>query len=206
MPVNEWYYAINNEQKGPVNEAELKEMLAGNQIPTATLVWQEGMENWTPASSVQAFTFRPPPAAAAPKSAAPPIAAARPAPSPTPAAAPAAAPSGSGEVDSADVDKNKVFAILAYLGILFIVPLLVAKDSPFAKYHANQGLTLFLAWIVLSVASTVLWFIPVIGYMLGMAFWLGDIALLVLMVMGIINAAKGVMEPLPVIGQYTFLK
>ena len=38
--------------------------------------------------------------------------------------------------DSRDVEDNKVMAILAYIWILFLVPLLAAKNSRFARYHA----------------------------------------------------------------------
>ena len=51
------------------------------------------------------------------------------------------------EFDAADIEKNKLMAVLAY--IIFLIPLLAAKDSPFAKYHTNQGLVLFLAAIIL---------------------------------------------------------
>ena len=98
----------------------------------------------------------------------------------------------------ADVEKNKIFAILAYLGILFLVPLLAAKESPFAMYHANQGLILFLFAIALGVVGA----IPVIG----LISLLGWIPHLIFMVMGIINAANGRMKPLPLIGGITILK
>ncbi|MES2461441.1 MAG: hypothetical protein V4671_12735 [Armatimonadota bacterium] len=95
----------------------------------------------------------------------------------------------------ADVEKNKVFAILAYLGILFLVPMLAAKESPFAMYHANQGLVLFLFAIALGVITM----IPVVGI-------IGWVAHIVLMILGIINAANGQMKPLPLIGGITLLK
>ena len=41
-----------------------------------------------------------------------------------------------------DAQQNKVMGILAYLSWLVIVPLLAAKESPFARYHTNQGLVL----------------------------------------------------------------
>ncbi len=43
-----WYYVANNEQKGPVDQSELEHLAATEQIPTDTLVWTEGMDNWTP--------------------------------------------------------------------------------------------------------------------------------------------------------------
>ena len=50
----------------------------------------------------------------------------------------APAPSGS----SKDVEENKAMAAIGYLGILFLIPLLANKDSPFAQYHAKQGMVL----------------------------------------------------------------
>lgn len=44
------------------------------------------------------------------------------------------------QFDKADVEQNKVMAILAYFGILVLIPILAAKDSKFARFHANQGL------------------------------------------------------------------
>ena len=52
--MSDWYYAANNEQKGPVNESELKANLATSKLPADTLVWKEGMDNWTPANQVAA--------------------------------------------------------------------------------------------------------------------------------------------------------
>ncbi len=56
--MSDWYYAAENEQKGPINESELKASLASNKIPGETLVWTDGMDNWTPANQVAALSFR----------------------------------------------------------------------------------------------------------------------------------------------------
>lgn len=53
---------------------------------------------------------------------------------------------------SCDVESNKVMAVLSYLGILVLIPLLGAKNSPFARFHTNQGLILCIATILYSVA------------------------------------------------------
>ena len=55
---------------------------------------------------------------------------------------------------SYDVESNKAMAVLSYLGILVLVPLLGAKNSPFARFHTNQGLILCIATILYSVAMT----------------------------------------------------
>lgn len=96
----------------------------------------------------------------------------------------------------ADVEKNKIFAILSYIGILFVVPLLAAKDSPFAMYHANQGLILFLLSIALGVATSIVWVLAIVAWAVPLVF----------MILGIINAANGQMKPLPLIGGISILK
>src|ERR1700754_1359030 len=65
--------------------------------------------------------------------------------------------------DPADVEKNKVFALLSYLGILWLVPLLAAKESPFCKFHCNQGIVLSIATFVIYFGVMILNFIPYVG-------------------------------------------
>lgn len=43
-----WYYTINNQQIGPVDEAEIKKLVAAGTITHGTLVWTNGMPNWQP--------------------------------------------------------------------------------------------------------------------------------------------------------------
>lgn len=223
--MSQWYYAQENQQHGPLNEAELKEFLAVGKLPPTVLVWKDGMANWAMANSLPEFQFRPPPVPSAPKPMAliapPPTTAAPFKPfvqteaSAPAAAAPAAAatpatpaePAVEAELDPEDVNKNKPMAILAYLGLLFIVPLLVAKESPFAKYHTNQGLILFIAGFILMIACTivaaVISALPFIG-VVATIFWPAGYAVwLVFAVIGILNAAKGEKKPLPYIGHYT---
>ena len=68
------------------------------------------------------------------------------------------------EFDSKDIADNKVMAVLAYIGILFLIPLLAAPNSRFARFHTNQGLVLFLAEVVLGTAGGVLGLIPFVGW------------------------------------------
>lgn len=103
------------------------------------------------------------------------------------------------EIDPSDIERNKVMAILAY--ILFFIPLLAAKDSKFAVYHANQGLILFLAAFIINVVGTV---IPLVGWLVVIP--LGNLAVLIWAILGIIKAAGGKVAPLPLIGKYSLLK
>jgi uncharacterized membrane protein len=102
------------------------------------------------------------------------------------------------ENNSKNVDNSRAMAILSYIGILVIIPILVAKDSKFVMYHANQGLILLIAWIILTAVNI----IPILGQII---WFLGSIVLLVFMVMGILNAAKEKQKPLPIIGGFKLL-
>lgn len=92
--------------------------------------------------------------------------------------------------------KNTGMAIVAY--IIFFVPLLTeAKKDPFVKFHVKQGLVLF-------IAAVALWFVaqylPIIGSLLSP---LINIAVLVFVIIGIINAVNGQEKKLPLIGQFS---
>ncbi len=92
------------------------------------------------------------------------------------------------ETSSRDVEENKIFAVLSYLGILVVVPLLAKKDSKFAMFHAKQGLVLLIAWVIAWLLSFVF-----IGFIL-------DIILIVFSIWGIVNAATGKWTKLPLVG------
>lgn len=105
---------------------------------------------------------------------------------------------------------DKVYGILAYIGILVLVPLLAGKTQ-FARFHANQGLVLFIADIILGVligiTTGVLSLLGVVGLVLGsIVSGILGLCIFVMVIMGIINAANGEMKPLPVIGGIKLIK
>lgn len=98
----------------------------------------------------------------------------------------------------ADTNNNKVMAILCYIGILWLVPLFTEhKNDPFVKFHINQGIILTIFAIVAEILAWIIGFIPVLGGLFSWAVW---IAIVVLFVIGIINAVNMEEKPLPVIG------
>ena len=80
-----------------------------------------------------------------------------------------------------DIENNTVMAVLAY--IIFLIPLLAAKDSPYAKYHTNQGIVLFLTAVIINIIGSI---IPIIGWFLVLT--IGNAFVLILAIMGIINS------------------
>ena len=111
-----------------------------------------------------------------------------------------------------DAQQNKVMGILAYLSWLVIVPWIAAKESPFARYHTNQGLVLAIVEIAWWILSAILTAIATAAYSLGflavigVISWILGIVSLVFSILGIVNAAKGEMKPLPIIGGIKILK
>lgn len=111
------------------------------------------------------------------------------------------------QFDPQDISANKGMSVLAYIGILFLIPLLACPNSKFARFHTNQGLVLFLLGIAVSIVTAIIGVIPFVGWVLGPIIgFAGSIFELVLMIMGIINAAQGQAKELPVIGKITLLK
>ena len=46
------------------------------------------------------------------------------------------------QFSSEDIRQNKGFAVLSYIGLLVLIPIFGASRSPFARFHANQGVVL----------------------------------------------------------------
>lgn len=119
-------------------------------------------------------------------------------------------PDSTSEYNAEDIAKNKIISLFSYIWILFLVPMFAAKDSKFARFHANQGLVLFIietaAVILHKVCAVVFGPIFLLGTLLSILFWLVDILTLALAIIGIINAVQGKAKQLPVIGKITILK
>ena len=47
-----WYYAENNERRGPIDDAAFQGLVANGTVRPDTLVWQEGMADWKPYGQV----------------------------------------------------------------------------------------------------------------------------------------------------------
>ena len=58
MP-DDWYYAQNNERRGPVSFARLKAMAADGWLGRDDLVWRQGMADWVPAHDAEGLFTNP---------------------------------------------------------------------------------------------------------------------------------------------------
>ena len=101
-----------------------------------------------------------------------------------------------------EIEEAKVLSILGYLGILFLVPMLAMPNNRFARFHANQGLVLFITWFACSIAQFALGYVPIIKWFTWIL-WLGPF---VLMIIGMVNAGGGKAKALPLIGNFQLVR
>lgn len=111
-----------------------------------------------------------------------------------------------------EVKQNKAMGVLAYLGILVLVPILSGdKTSKYIAHHVNQGLILYvigsiiglingtwlyeIAFLPYVAASIITWALNVVAF-----------ACFILQIMGIVSACKGTRKKLPLIGEINLIK
>lgn len=111
-----------------------------------------------------------------------------------------------------DVNQNKIYGIFAYLGILVLIPIFAAKDSLYARFHANQGLILLIFNILMTAARRILTFVLKVATFGLMNHAINAVMVtatslitLAFIIIGIVNACSGEAKRLPVIGGFTLL-
>lgn len=126
-------------------------------------------------------------------------------------------PDTTAEYDPKDIADNKLLALLSYIGILVLIPMFVAPNSKFTRYHVRQGFTLFLADVGVAIINYLLGLIKVTRYIWGIPYqttpgiigfisWILGIPLFCLSIIGIINAYQGKAMELPFIGKIQIIK
>ena len=90
------------------------------------------------------------------------------------------------EFEQKDFEENKNIGILSYMAILFLIPLLARRKSPYCQFHAKQGMVLCPGWFLI--------WIPIFGPLLG-------IILFIFSVVGIVYALDRKKQELPIVGE-----
>ncbi len=114
------------------------------------------------------------------------------------------------EYDKKEIENGKVMAILAYLGILCLIPYFAEKDNKYVRFHAVQGLNLCLFSVIYGFAfgilSLVLAFIPIIGWILILLLSLISYGFVALAIWGIVYAFQDKAKEIPVVNKYQLIK
>lgn len=108
--------------------------------------------------------------------------------------------------DQEDVSKNKTTAILmTVFPILFFLPLVSdgMKSSAFLKFIANQSLIYMICGAASGVAGSILSLIPILGAILAAVL---SLAIFVLYILNIVNAAQANGNKLPFVGDISIIK
>lgn len=92
------------------------------------------------------------------------------------------------------IQDGKIFAVIGYLGILCLVPLLLKKNNKFALFHGKQGLVLFIG----EVGASIITIIPILGQII----WILAVMVFgILSLVGIVQSLMGNYWRMPVIGE-----
>ena len=98
---------------------------------------------------------------------------------------------------------DTLMGVLSYLGILALIPYFSKGLSSFARFHALQGMNLFLLEIIAGVAISILSYVPVLG---GIVSWVVSLGSLAFTIIGIVNVANKETKELPIIGGVRIIK
>lgn len=98
-----------------------------------------------------------------------------------------------------DKEDNKLMAALSYVSILSLFPYLLVKDSSWVKYHAIQGINLF----IIELICLGIKMIPLLGGLISSI--VGAICF-GLSIIGIINVCNEEAKELPIIKNIQFIK
>ena len=120
-------------------------------------------------------------------------------------------PNGYNTTSGSLKDNDKALGIISYIGFLSLVSYFVApKTSTYARFHAVQGLNLFIFECILGVSRAILsggfFWSWTIKSVISAAAALTGVGLLALAIMGIVYASKGEMTELPVVGSWKIVK
>ena len=88
-------------------------------------------------------------------------------------------------------DQSKLVAILSYITLIgWVIALILnmQKKTELGSFHIRQALLIMIAGIIL-------WWIPVVG-------WLLNIVVFIFWIMGLVYAIQGQKKEVPVIGKY----
>ena len=114
-----------------------------------------------------------------------------------------------GQFDPADIEKNKVISGLAYF--IFFLPLIVCPDSKFGRFHANQGLLVWILAVCGGIANAILtaiflaisWRLAFLVTIITLIIW---IVFTVIVIIGLVNGFLGKAKDLPIFGKIRIIK
>lgn len=102
--------------------------------------------------------------------------------------------------NQASQSQVNIMALISYIGILCLIPILTKTQDEFVKFHAKQGLVLLVGELAIMILS----WIPFFVFLLPI-WWLINLGWLVLSILGIVNVVKNEKKELPLVGKFAAL-
>ncbi|MFA6421792.1 MAG: hypothetical protein WCV92_00070 [Candidatus Buchananbacteria bacterium] len=81
--------------------------------------------------------------------------------------------------------EERIWGAASYLWVLSLVVLAARKDDEYVRFHANQGVFLF-------IISLIMIFIPILG-------WIINVIILIFCIVGLVKSLKGERWQLPLV-------
>ena len=118
---------------------------------------------------------------------------------PPPSYTPPPPPTGTTPPPGAASPNRTIMLVLAYLGILAVIPLVVEKNDPEVQWHAKHGIVLLVCEIILGILiGMITHFVPFAGCVL----WLVWPLILIFHIVLIVKAVNGQRLLIPGISEY----
>ncbi len=111
--------------------------------------------------------------------------------------------------DYTDKEKSEgmFFGILSYISVLCLIPYFLEDKNNFVKFHAKQGLNLFLLEVIVGVSASILVFLLLfLGFAIVLVRNIIECVFFVVSIMGIIDAATGKARELPIVNKIKIVR
>lgn len=91
--------------------------------------------------------------------------------------------------------QKNILAIISYIGILCLIPILTKEKNEFVKFHAKQGLVLFISEVITWIVFVNILYFSFLGDLFGLL-WV------VLSIIGITNVLNNKKKEIPFVGKF----
>lgn len=111
-----------------------------------------------------------------------------------------------------DIESGKLMALLSYIGILALIPYFVENKNKYVRYHALNGMNLFILELIISASIGIVYsiFAGINGWFvfsfIKIPFAFVELFFVLISVIGIVNVCNEEAKELPLIGKLRLIK
>lgn len=111
-----------------------------------------------------------------------------------------------------EIEEGKLMALISYIGILALIPYFADKTNKYVKYHALNGMNLFILELIVSASIGLIYgvFAGINGWFvfsfIKIPFALVELFFVLISIVGIINVCNEEAKELPLIGKLRLIR